>query len=249
MVTVDKRGDVAVVALDHGTTNPIGIELIAELSAAVDRLEGDASVAGLVLSSSNEKFFCIGWDIPGLFGLARNDFERFFDDFERACLKLYAFPRPTVAALTGHATAGGCILATCCDYRFIAEGRKLMGLNEIRLGVPVPYFADCILRDIVGAHAAREMMEEGGFYDPQQSLRMGLVDRILPVGEVIEHAVEKAGAVGASPRGAFAEIKGNRVEEVQARAAARRDEKRRLFLDCWFSQDARRLLKEAMAKF
>lgn len=249
MLSVDRQGSVAVIALRHGTTNALSMALVTELGAVLDLLEVDSGVTGVVLTGSNEKFFSIGWDIPGLFGLPRHEFEHFFAAFERLCLRLYTLSRPTVAAVTGHAIAGGCILTLCCDYRFIAGGRKLMGVNEIRLGVPVPYLADCLLRDIVGGHTAREMMDEGGFYDPQQSLGMGLVDRILPVGEVVERAVEKAGAIGAWPRQAFALVKRNRVEEVEGRVLARQAEKRRQFMDCWFSEDARKRLQEAMAKF
>lgn len=78
-----------------------------------------------------------------------------------AYLALYTLPKPVVAAITGHAIAGGCILALCCDYRFISEGRKLMGLNEVKLGVPVPYLADRVLHALVGTRYAREIIESG----------------------------------------------------------------------------------------
>jgi len=165
------------------------------------------------------------------------------------CLSLYTLPKPTVAALTGHAVAGGCILALCCDYRFIAEGKKLMGLNEIKLSVPVPYLADCALQSIVGTRYARDMMDTGEFYGPADSLRMGLVDEVLPVEDVMARAVEKAGLLGACPRQAYALIKQNRVEQVEQRVLAEREEKERLFVDCWYSDEARRRLKEAIEKF
>ena len=99
--------------------------------------------------------------------------------------KLFTFPKPTAAAISGHAIAGGCILTLCCDYRYIAEGRKLMGLNEIKLGVPVPYVADCILRSLVGFRHAREIMESGDFYQPETSFQKGLVDAVLPLENVL----------------------------------------------------------------
>ena len=72
-------------------------------------------------------------------------------------------------------------MALCCDYRFIAEGRKLMGLNEVKLGVPVPYLGDCILRHLVGARHARDIMDTGDFYHPEVLLQMGMVDQALPL--------------------------------------------------------------------
>ena len=249
MVSVDYRDTVAIVKLNRGVTNVLDMELVNELGQLLERIEHDSSVSALVLGSSNDKFLSIGFDIPRLFELPRKDFSTFFSEFNRVCLSLYTLPKPTVAAITGHAVAGGCILALCCDYRFIAEGKKLMGLNEIKLGVPVPYLVDCVLRYTVGTRYAREIMDTGEFYGPEDSLRMGLVDEVLPVEEVMLKAVERAGLLGAWPREAFALIKRNRVEDIEQRVLARREEKERLFVDCWYSDEARKRLKEAIEKF
>jgi enoyl-CoA hydratase/carnithine racemase len=202
-----------------------------------------------MLGSSNEKFFAIGFDIPQLFDLSRQDFESFYRAFNRLCLGLYTLPKPTVAAITGHAIAGGCILALCCDYRFIAAGRKLMGLNEIKLGVPVPYLADCLLRCIAGVRNAREIAESGEFYQPAESLQMGMVDRVLPLEQVLPDAIEKARSLGALPQEAYAIIKRNRVEEVETRVLTHLEDKMQLFLERWYSDATRERLREAVARF
>ena len=160
-MSVDYQDTVALVRLSRGVTNALDLDLINELGALLERIEHDSSASALVLGSGNEKFFSIGFDIPHLFELPRPAFETFYAAFNRVCQSLYTLPKPTVAAITGHAVAGGCILALCCDYRFIAEGKKWMGLNEIKLGVPVPYLADCVLRNIVGSRYARDMMDTG----------------------------------------------------------------------------------------
>ena len=249
MISVDYQDTVAIVKLSRGVTNVLDMELVNELGELLERVQHDSNVSALVLGSSNDKFLSIGFDIPRLFELPREDFSTFFSEFNRVCLSLYTLPKPTIAAITGHAVAGGCILALCCDYRFIAEGKKLMGLNEIKLGVPVPYLVDCVLRYTVGTRYAREIMDTGEFYGPADSLRMGLVDEVLPVGEVMAKAVDKARLLGAWPREAFALIKQNRVEEIEQRVLARREEKERLFVDCWYSDEARQRLKEAIEKF
>ena len=249
MIAIDYQDTVAIVRLNRGVTNALDLELVNELGVLLEKIEHDASASALVLGSGNVKFFSIGFDIPHLFELPRQDFQTFFTAFNRVCHRLYTLPKPTVAALTGHAVAGGCILALCCDYRFIADGKKLMGLNEIKLGVPVPYLVDCVLRELVGTRYAREMMDTGEFYAPADSLRMGLVDQVLPAGDVMAGAVEKARLLGAWPREAFALIKRNRVEEVEQRVLARREETERLFVDCWYSDEARRRLREASVKF
>lgn len=249
MIRIEHHGEVAIVKLDRGVTNTIDLQLVEELSETIQGVRRDPGVHGLVLGSSNERFFSIGFDIPQLFGLARQDFKFFYQTFNRVCMDLYTLPKPTIAAITGHAIAGGCILALCCDYRFIAQGRKLMGLNEIRLGVPVPYLADCVLRHIVGVRYARDIMDIGEFYQPEESLQMGIVDQVLPLEQVLPKSVEKARLLGGSPQEAFAMIKRNRVERVEAQVLTRLEEKERFFVDRWYSDEARERLREAMEKF
>jgi enoyl-CoA hydratase/carnithine racemase len=249
MITVEYNDTVALVKLSRGVTNVLDLELVSELDALLEKMEHGPGTSALVLGSSSDRFLSIGFDIPHLFDLPRKDFETFLGEFNRVCLRLYTWPKPTAAAITGHAVAGGCILALCCDYRIIAEGKKLMGLNEIKLGVPVPYLADCVLQSIVGTRYARDMMDTGEFYAPADALRMGLVDAVLPIGDVMPKAVEKARRLGAWPPPAFALIKRNRVEQIEQRVLARREEKERLFVDCWYSDEARQRLRAAMDKF
>jgi enoyl-CoA hydratase/carnithine racemase len=249
MIHLDYEDKVAVLKLSRGITNAINLQLVTELAETLQRVKHDAHMHSLVLGSANDKFLSIGFDIPQLFELAKDDFRTFYQAFNRACLRLYTFPKPTVAAITGHAIAGGCILALCCDYRFIAEGRKFMGLNEIKLGVPVPYPGDCVLRHIAGAPNAREVMYTGEFYQPEELFRMGMVDRILPLEQVLQGSIEKARSLGALPQESFAMIKRNGVEGVEAQVLARLEEKEQFFIERWYSDEARERLREAMEKF
>jgi len=155
---------------------------------------------------------------------------------------------PDVRALVV-ASSNDKFFSMCCDYRFIAEGRKLMGLNEVKLGVPVPYVADRVLHALVGARQARRVMEGGEFYGPEESLEMGMVDQVWPLERVVEEAVEKAEALGSLPGTAYGMIKRNRVEAVEAEIAAWREEKEGAFIECWYSDEARERLREAMDKF
>ncbi len=124
-----------------------------------------------------------------------------------------------------------------------------MGLNEIKLGVPVPYLADCILRSLVGVRNARDIMENGDFFRPEQSLQMGMVDQVLPLEQVRSQAVNKVQFVGSMNQQTYALIKRNRVETIESQFLARREEKEKSFLQCWYSDQARQRLKEAIEKF
>jgi len=248
MIEVEHQGRVAVLKLARDVANALNLDHVTHLANALEEAKRDPEVHGIVLTSANDKIFSLGFDIPWLHGATQERVGQFFRFFNRTCLDLYTSPKPTVAAITGHAIAGGTILALCCDYRFIAEGRKLMGLNEIKLGVPVPYLPDCIARQLLGVVKAREVLETGDFYPAEDLLRMGMVDHVLPVEGVLPKSVEKADRLGSALK-AFSLIKKNRVEVIEAQVREHDEEKARAFLECWFSPEAQERLKEAIKKF
>jgi enoyl-CoA hydratase/carnithine racemase len=238
-----------VLKLDRPVTNALGSQLVEQAAAALSEVASNPNVRALVVSSANDKFFSIGFDLAELLGLSREDFGFFYRRFNEACMQLYTLPKPTVAAITGHAVAGGCILALCCDYRFIAAGRKLIGLNESKLGVPVPYLADCVLQSLVGTRRAREVVELGEFCGPEESLQMGLVDEVVAPEEVRPKSMERARQLGTMPPQACAIVKRNRVEATEERIRAHWEEKQRAFVDCWYAPEARERLEEALKNF
>jgi enoyl-CoA hydratase/carnithine racemase len=240
---------VAIFKMSRGVTNALNLQLVNQLAENIKEVKDNSNVLSLVLSSSNRKFFSIGFDIPELFELPLEDFKVFYEAFNRVCMELYALPKPTIAAITGHAIAGGCILTLCCDHRFIADGRKLMGLNEVKLGVPVPYLGDRVLTQLVGTRNAQEIMEGGEFFHPQKALQLGLVDQVLPLDQVASRSIEKAKLLSALPQKAFGIAKHNRVEVVKAQVKKHLFQKTQIFIDCWFSDEARERLKEAIKKF
>jgi enoyl-CoA hydratase/carnithine racemase len=249
LVLFETRGKVGIVKLHHGLTNAINLDLVNQLSNILQMVRVDRQIHGLVLTSSNDKFFSNGFNIPELIEFSSDDLRNFYSTFNQMCVDFYTLPRPTIAAVTGHAIAGGCILALCCDYRFIAQGRKLMGLNEIKLGLPVPYIADCILRNLAGSRNAREITDSGDFYLPEVSSKLGLVDQVLPLEGVIREATEWVDTIGSYPQDAFVAIKRNRVEDIQRQILEKLEEKERTFIQCWFSPEGQRLLREAVSKF
>ncbi len=240
---------IAIVSLQKGVTNAIDGDIVIRFSEALAAAENDPQLRALVLTSANSKLFSIGFDIPSLYHLPRDVFAGFYSAFNRVCMQLYSLPKPGVAAIPGHAIAGGCILALCCDRRIIADGHKLMGLNEVKLGVPVPFLAECIIRQLISGRDAREVLEAGEFYPPEQLLAMGLVDGIEPEERLLEAAINTARSLGFLPQNAYAAIKRSRFEEIQEQVSAKLERCSRLFLDSWFSPEARQLLQAAMQKF
>lgn len=245
-VTVTMQGETAVLRLDNGVTNAISSELVDDLACALTQLHDN--VGGLVLAG-NEKFFSIGFNLPELVQLDYAGVVDFFTRFDQLTLDLYTLSMPTACAMTGHAVAGGNVLALTCDFRFAAEGKKLIGLNEATIGLPVPYLPDLILRQVVGDRTATEMMYHGQFLSSSKAAETGLVDAVLPLAEVEEHAVARINTLAALPRTAFTIIKENRTEAVRRSYELYNRAKLVKMLECWFEDSVQNLLKDAAQKF
>jgi len=245
-VKIESHADVAVLRLSNGVTNAISPELVADLANALQRAKKEFK--GLILAGGN-KFFSIGFDLPSLLQMDRPAMTDFYFKFNQTALDLYAVPLPTACAIAGHAIAGGTILALTADFRFASSGRILMGLNEVKIGVPVPYLADLMLRQIVGDRAATELNYRGEFLEAQQAQKIGLLDHVCTAEELDQKAIEKVADLAALPRFGFPLIKANRVEEIQSRFEKKGSAKIGLFLDCWFNPEVQELLKEAAKKF
>jgi enoyl-CoA hydratase/carnithine racemase len=249
VIQCTRRDGIALVTLNHGVTNAINTQLMRELGEILRQTRGDERIHGLVLTSANAKFFSIGFDLPEVYPLSQKDFSVFFHLYNLLCLDLYTFPKPVISAITGHATAGGCIIALCSDFRLMAEGRRLLGMNESKLGLPVTYLADLLLRNLVAGHLARDIICRGDLYGPEVALQMGMVDGVLPLEEVVPAAIKKIKDIAAASPAAFAMEKAYRVREVTAQVLASMEEDEKSFISQWFSTAAHQQLGEALKQY
>ena len=243
---MDMCDGIAVVELDNGVTNAISPELAADLSGALKKAK--AAAKGVVLCG-NEKFFSMGFNLPDLITLDRAGMRAFLWDFNAAIHDLYGLPLPTAVAIEGHAIAGGTIMGLAADFRIAAAGKKLLGLNEIKLGLPVPYLALMILGQRVGHPAALDLIYHGEFVKAEKAFDMGLVDEIVAPGSARERAVDRIKTIAGYPPGAFNLMKETQVAAIKAEYARNHAEQHERFLDCWFSEEAQQLLEEAASKF
>src|SRR5690606_15352344 len=108
--------------------------------------------------------------------------------FFAAARALIACPVPVVAAMAGHAPAGGCVLALCCDYRVMSEGPYRIGLNETQVGLVAPEGIQALLARVVGPHRSERLLVAGAMPDAAEALRIGLVDELTGIDEVATRA-------------------------------------------------------------
>ena len=247
LISFSDHDDVALLRMNDGVTNPISPGLVDELSAYLQEIQ-QKEYKGMVLAGG-EKFFSIGLDLPGLLKLDRQEAERFIDRFHQVLWQLLTLPMPTACAMCGHAIAGGTLLALMTDYRFIKAGKTLMGVNEIKLGLVIPYLAEMMLRLILPDSQAKEMIFGGEFYPADQTAAMGLVDQLCEQDACEQAALDKINALAKLPSAALAGMKKNRLESVTALYESNRDHQISLFKHFWFKPETQELLRKAAEKF
>ena len=203
---------------------------------------------GLVLSGG-PKVFSAGMDVPYLLGLGddRTTLKAAWEAFFAAARALAGCPVPVVAALAGHAPAGGCVLALCCDYRVMASGPWTIGLNETQVGLVAPEGVQHLLRRTVGGYRAERLLVGGELVDAERALAIGLVDELVGVDEVAHRAKTWLADLLALPRQPMLDTRAIARADL---VAALRPERIRLdrFLDAWTDPDTQAGLQALVAR-
>ena len=175
----ERQGPLAVLRLDKARGNAIDEALVDELLRACAEMEADDGVRGVLLASANPKLFCPGLDLVGLVEFDRPHLERFMHAFGRMLVSLFGLRKPMVAAVSGHAVAGGCILALTADWRVLRSGVSI-GLNEVKVGVPLPLSVSALLRATVPQGALSRVALLGRNFADEDALAAGLADELAP---------------------------------------------------------------------
>jgi enoyl-CoA hydratase len=208
------------------------------MEAALGALsEASAPHVGAVILTARGSTFCSGLDLIGTLDFDRKAMRAFVDAFERFFTAVFSFDKPVIAAINGHAIAGGCILAMASDVRVMAEGRGRIGINEVAVGIPFPAAAFEIARFTLRPDAYADAFLEGRRMTPDEALAHGLVHQVCKPDDLLSVAAERAERLAAGPAEAFAAIKRDLRAEAVARIAKGHVERRERFLDAWFSAE------------
>lgn len=186
--------------------NALDIAFLEELDAAVVELDRDKSWRSLIVTGSGNAFSA-GVDLKILPTLEVTDQDRILDALNSFYLHLYELDRPVVAAINGHAIAGGMVTALCCDYRIAVDTGALFGLTEVRVGVAFPVTALEIARAELSPHVARNWLMFGGTVDSATALGQGALDELAAADAVLPRSMEKARQLADIPSLGYAGVK------------------------------------------
>jgi enoyl-CoA hydratase len=246
-VKIERAGVVAVLRLDKARGNAIDEPLVRDLTAAAREVGADVGVAGVLLTSSHPKLFCPGLDLVTLIELDRPGMERFMLLFAEMVWALYALPKPMVAGVNGHAVAGGCILALTADHRVLRRGGAQIGLNEVKVGVPLPWSVSELLRASVPPNALGQVALLGRNFADDEALRVGLADELADADGFLDHCQARLAEFVEKDAYALSATKAALRGDVLARMKSRERELMAGWLDGWFSDPTRARMRETVA--
>ena len=198
---IERIGDVAVVRMNSNAMNVINEGFFSDLDEAFTTLESDHAESPVVLTSS-QRAFSAGLDLKyhlSLFSAGdEEEIWQWYRRFRGALLRVFTYERPVVAAVNGHAIAGGLILALCCDYRVCVDSGARFGLNEITIGFPIPSSIAQIVLYVLGTAIAQQVMTTGFLYEPRDAVNLGFFDESREADKLLSHCVDFAGQYGPS---------------------------------------------------
>jgi len=221
-VSLTDAAGVAVLAIDRPPANAIDIDLLDSIVGAVNRLAADSPRALVV--TGRQGFFSAGVDLKTVPSYGPAEHRRMVEGINAMALGVYGLMCPVIGAITGHAIAGGLVLALCTDLR-VASANGRYGLTEIKVGVAYPQAAIGVVRAELSPHAARLLALGSQLVDAAECLRLGVFDEVVEPDATLPRALELARELASYPSDTYARTKRDLRGETLAglRAAAAGD--------------------------
>jgi enoyl-CoA hydratase len=219
-VTLTRHEDgVALVAVDRPPANAMDVTLLAELVAAIDEIAADPP--GALVLAGRPGFFSAGADLKAVPSYGAGEQREMVGGINRMALGVYGLPCPVVGAITGHAIAGGLVLAVCTDLR-VASSAGRYGLTEVKVGVPYPQAAIGVVKAELPPAALRLFAFGNDLHDAETCVRLGVFDEVVAPDAVLPRALEIARGLAAMPGDVYArtknDVRGALLRELRAAA-------------------------------
>ena len=237
---------VAVLAMAHGKVNALDIEFCDALAGRFDDLR--RSDAKAIVLTGRDGIFSAGVDLKRLSAGGADYTRRFLPALHRLFDAVFFHPKPVVAAVNGHAIAGGCVLACCADRRLMARDAGRIGVTEILVGVPFPALAFEIVRFAVPPRYLSEFTLSGSTYATDEALRLGWVNEVADSGQLINRAIAAAKELSLLSPAAFAQTKLQIRQPVAERLKKSGEATDKAVTDIWAEPATLSYIREYVAR-
>ncbi len=196
MLKLEDAEGVTVVRMAHGKVNALDLEMCLAITATFRELS-HRPFHGVVLTGEGPAFSA-GVDLWRIVDGGHDYVDAFIPALADAFTAVLTCAQPVVAAVNGHAIAGGCVLTSACDHRIMSVGRAGIGVPELLVGVPFPATAYGIVEHATGAQRARQIALSGKVYPPDEALLLGLVDELADPATLLTYAISHAARLAAT---------------------------------------------------
>ena len=246
MFDVTQQGDVAVLRMSHGKANTIDLEFCQGIGECLEEVKESSSKALVLTGEGN--IFSAGLDLVQVLEQGGDYLQTLAPVLSTVYETLFFFPKPVVAAVNGHAIAGGCLLACAADHRIMARGRSRIGVPELLVGVPLPTIALEILRFVTSSQQLQTMLYGGATYLPEDATGLGLIDELVEPSDLLDTAVEMANKLMiVSPR-AFEHTKRHIRQPVLERVRDGKINFEQSVLDMWGAPETLEVMRSYVSK-
>lgn len=242
--TID-HGPVRELRLARPPVNALSPELVSALDSALTEA---ATTARAVVLSGAPGMFSAGLDMKVLLTLDRPAMAAFWRSFMGLLERLATSPVPVVAAITGHSPAGGAVMAIFCDARIAADGDFRIGLNEVQVGMAMPPVIHAGLKRLVGTREAERLCVTGALVGPPEAQRIGLVDQVVPVDDVVPRAIAHCETLLKLPPRAMAATRELCHADFTDIFAALDEDMVERMNDGWFGNETQAVMKAVLAQ-
>lgn len=219
MIELTHRGNVTVLRMAHGKANALDLEFCEAVTSQLDECQRSTSTGALVLTGTG-RMFSAGVDLLRVVDGGAPYVRLFLPAVNRTFRRLFAFSKPVVAAVNGHAIAGGCVMACAADARLMAREGGRIGIPELLVGVPFPVVPLEIMRVAVPPQHIQSLVYRGLTLAADEALQHGLVDTVTDPDRLLDEAVALAQSLAALPASAFALTKAQLREPSLQRMSA-----------------------------
>lgn len=235
MIDVAMQDGIAVVTMRHGKANALDIEFCDVLAAKFRSLRDDAEA---VVLTGQGTIFSAGVDLKRASAGGAGYIREFLSSLHKMFDAVFFQPRPVVAAINGHAIAGGAVLAACADRRIMARGAGRIGVTELQVGVPFPALAFEILRFALPPRSLPEFMLGAATYETEVALARGWVDAAVEPNRLMRDALAAARQMAALSPPAFAQTKAQLRAHAAEKYAAGGQATDKIVTELWCAPEA-----------
>jgi len=239
-VTIKDR--LAIITLNRPKSNSLNREMVTELNDMLTNIENDSNIGGVMITGK-ENFFSAGLDLIELYNYNEEEAKSFWHLFLAFVARITAFKKPLIAAINGHSPAGGCVIALACDARVMAEGKYIIGLNEVPVGIIVPNSIFSLYSFWLGKANASRSLLEGKLFNPEEALAIGLVDELVKSESILTAAERIARKYMAFEANTWQQSKLNIRKEIISSTSADQSADLEIMLKQWWAPSTRAILK------